>query len=248
MCDDHPVSEQLGTLYGIGVGPGDPEMLTLKAFRVLKDAEVVFAPTGGKGGGSLARRIVEGLLEGQSANRFQELEFPMSSDPAVLRRHWCENARTVRDACRTHRTIVFLTLGDPSIYSTFAYLVEELSSLEPSLQVVTVPGISTMSLAAGRFNLPLLTGSQRLVLTPLPEELETLREVLHRFDTVVIYKIGSRLQELKELLAEEGLERGAYFASRVGRPEEKLSKGLDQVDGRRGYLSTVIVKTGEARA
>jgi len=230
------------------VGPGDPELLTIKAYNLIREADVVFVPSPRKGGKSSAQSIAEGIMEDKDSVEFKELVFPMSRNDEVLEKRWKENAEIVLEACRKYLKVVFLTLGDPAIYSTFAYLMQEVRRLAPELPVVTVPGIPTLTLAVDLLNIPLITGEQKLVLTPLPQKTDSLRPLLSQFDTVVIYKIGERLKELKAVIKEEGLEDCCYFVSRAGMPGQYTARGLSNIDsGQVGYLSTMIVKPAEKR-
>lgn len=228
-------------LWGIGTGPGEPELLTLKAHRLIREADIVFAPKARVKGDSLALDIVKGA--GLKDISYREIEFPMITDKQKLRYKWDAAAQYVIDQLGENKTGVFITLGDPGIYSTWTYLQQALNRKESNLKTGTVPGISTMNAAAAALGQPLLTGNEKLALLPLPEDLHELKIYIQLFDTLVIYKVASRLEELTILLEQWGLAEQAALIHRAGLPEEKIFPiltGLQQKSD--GYLSTVIIR------
>jgi len=227
-------------LWGIGIGPGEPELLTLKAHRLIRKADIVFAPKARIKGDSLALDIVKGA--GLKDISYKEIEFPMITDKQKLRYKWDAAAQYVINQLGINRTGVFITLGDPGIYSTWTYLQQALDRKESNLKTGTVPGISTMNAAAAALGQPLLTGNEKLALLPLPEDLHELKTYIQLFDTLVIYKVASRLEELTILLEQWGLAEQAALIHRVGLPEEKIFPVLTGLHKKSdGYLSTVIV-------
>jgi precorrin-2/cobalt-factor-2 C20-methyltransferase len=221
---------------------------------VLQEVDTVYVPVARIGSRSVARTIVEEALEGKCIH-FTELVFPMSRDRNELSQKWAENGRTVVRTLDAGKQAAFVTLGDPAIYSTYTYLLEALHEQRPEITVETIPGITTFTLAAAKLDIPLVIGDERMVLTPLPARVADLQEMLDRFDTLVVYKIGERLQELVTFLktaAEEASAQGrrSYFVSRAGMEEEYICDDIDQLSAEvNGYLSTLIIKSrGEAKA
>ncbi len=151
------MSPQTGTLYGIGVGPGDPELITLKALKVLQRVPHIFASCSPKNTYSLALDIVRCHLNGAG---IEHLPFPMTKDPEVLQEAWEGNARRVLEVLDTGSDAAFVTLGDPLTYSTFGYLLKTLKRLRPSVRVVTIPGITSYSAAAALTHIPLAEGEE----------------------------------------------------------------------------------------
>ena len=137
---------KFGVLYGIGVGPGDPDLMTLKGARVLQGCRHVFVPKARSENGSIALAIAGRYLRADSL--IHELVFPMSDDSGELSLHWAQAARSVADVVGMGEDACFLTLGDPLLYSTYIYLVRSLREQLPGLDVVTVPGITAFSAAA----------------------------------------------------------------------------------------------------
>lgn len=241
MCDDPDVRPEL---FGVGIGPGDPLLITLRAAEVLRSAEVVFAPASASSESSLARRIVEG--SGIEPRCYRELSFSMSRDPAVRTRSWDAAAAEVSAALEPGARLAFITLGDPGLYSTWSYLKQALRKRGANLRTETVPGVPTLAAAAAAFDMELVLGEDRLALVPLPPDLSDLEELCRDFDTVVLYKVGRRLGELAEKLRGLGLAQRALLATRVGLPEQTLRRGLEgPVERESGYLSTVILRCGK---
>jgi precorrin-2/cobalt-factor-2 C20-methyltransferase len=229
------------TLYGLGVGPGDPELITLKALKILKEVPVILAPKSRQEGESLALEIVARVLGSAVADKETvELHFPMTRDPARLAEAWREAARTAAGYLRRGRDVAFVTLGDPTFYSTYFLLLDELTRLLPEVTVVTVPGVTSVSACAARLNLPLVQGDERLAVVSGAEEPESLRRVLEEFSCTVILKVGRHLARLKEILKELGLDKRAVLATRCGLPGERLGSPTGAGEG--DYLSLLVVK------
>ncbi len=229
------------TLYGLGVGPGDPELITLKALKILKEVPVIVAPKSRQEGESLALEIVARVLGPAVADKeTAELHFPMTRDPTRLADAWREAAGTVAGYLRRGRDVAFVTLGDPAFYSTYFLLVEELARVLPEARVVTVPGVTSVSACAARLNVPLVQGDERLAVVSGAEEPQYLRRVLEEFSCTVILKVGRHLARLREILNALGLEERAVLATRCGLPGERL--GPPAGPGEADYLSLLVVK------
>lgn len=237
MCHDNRIK---GVLYGIGLGPGDPELLTLKAARLLKEADVVLVPKGKKTGESVARLIVTAAV-GEDLP-FRELIFPMEKDPIVLEAHWKQAAETTAKELDEGKTIVFVTLGDVSLYSTFSYLSQALEKVG-DYRIERVPGISSIQIGAARLSRELALGSGSFGVYPLPENIEDLDSALEEHETVVVMKIGGRLEELREFLRSRNLESSAGFIRRAGLPGEVIAPSMSELpEDSEGYLSLALLK------
>ncbi len=146
------MSSTTGTLYGIGVGPGDPELIPLKAVRILQHVNMIFTASSAKNEYSLAVKIAEPHLPASAV--IKTLSFPMTKDPEVTRLAWQGNAQAILDELQSGRDVAFLTLGDPLTYSTYGYILKHIQILAPDLTIVTVPGITSFQAAAARLNTP----------------------------------------------------------------------------------------------
>jgi precorrin-2/cobalt-factor-2 C20-methyltransferase len=234
--------DRRGRLYGVGVGPGDPELLTLKAARVIEAADVVFSPKARVKSESLARSIVEQALDREVS--FRDLVYPMTRNRSVLEEHWSRAACEVLEVLDAGQTAAFITLGDPTLYSTWTYLQRTLHRTRPDVPVEIIPGVSSINLASALAQIPLVIGEERLAVLPLPDELNELEELTVGFDTVVLMKVGKRFPDLAAFLDEHDLSHTSYLVSRAGLGEEQVVKRVDEIQpGQNGYLSLVIIRT-----
>lgn len=226
-----------GRLVGVGVGPGDPELLTLKGLRVLRDADQVFVPVADTGEAGRAERTVSEHLPPE---RLRRLVFALSDDAEARERNWTEAARAVSQYLRRGETCAFATIGDPNVYSTFTYLARTVLERLPDVEVSTVPGITAMQDLASRSGTVLLEGDERLALLPFTAGEGPLREALSDYETVVCYKGGSRLPDVLGAAEEAGRLDRATYGARLGIDGEEIAPASEMV-GREGtYLSTVI--------
>jgi precorrin-2/cobalt-factor-2 C20-methyltransferase len=245
--DDHKEGSnggpvKYGRLYGIGIGPGDPKLITLKGKEILDRVDLIFCPKGDEGGTSWARSIIEATTG--APKEFVELTFPMTRDKKVLKGYWQKAAGRIAEEMAKGKEGAFITLGDPFIYSTYIYLLKTLRHDFPHIEVETIPGITAFNAAAARAQVPLVQGEERLAVLPVTKTLKGLREAFEAFDTVILMKVGSKLDRVMALLKEMDLLKSSVLVSRLGHPEEKIISNLSSLEGdkRAGYLSVVIVK------
>lgn len=224
------------TLYCVGVGPGDPELITLKAVRLLREADRIFYPLKRKDDASTARTIVEPHLVGRSP-AWIPLLYPMESDRETLALQWEKNARLILDHQRQGGKGVFITLGDPCIYSTFMLTAPHLEENHVPFEVV--PGIPSFLAGAATAKMPLVLDDESLLIRP-GNDGRVLKETLQLADTVVVMK-ASMGETLSELGALEGRE--SVVVERVGMADEKITRGtsIKGID-LSSYFSLVIVK------
>ena len=219
------MSSEMGTLYGIGVGPGDPEWITVKGLRLLQAAPVVCFPAGKDGGAGYAHSIVAQYLDA-GRQELVPLSFPMSRKAEVLRAAWEAAGATVAGFLEAGRDVAFLTEGDPLFYSTFIYLAEAARVRLSGCRVVTVPGVTSLAGCASAAGLPLAD----------------LDRVLDEFEVVVVMKAAAYLDRVLPALQQRGLLQSAVLVERCGTGEERVIVGEALAGiGRQHYLSTLII-------
>ena len=235
-----------GKLYGVGIGPGDPKLLTLKAKEALDKADIIFAPKGSDDGISVARGIIEQVIE--SKKIYVELTFPMTKDKNLLQKYWRKAAQRIVGEIKKGKQAAFVTLGDPFIYSTYIYLLKMFKQDFPKIDVETIPGISAFNAAASRAGFSLLEGKEKMAVLPVTETLDGIEEALKDFDTVVLMKVGAKLQKVIHLLKQKGLAKTAVLVSRAGHPNEKIIRNIASIkDKELGYLSVILVRSLPAK-
>lgn len=234
-----------GHLYGIGVGPGDPELLTVKAARVLGSVDVILAASSTKNDDSLALDIARPHLAPNA--RVIRLGFPMSRDETVLRAAWMANARLVLEELRQGHTAAFLTLGDPLLYSTFAYLLRTLRTLAPEQPVTIIPGITSFQAAAAATETVLAESAQNLLILPGIRHVDELRHGLEHAENAVILKTYTNFQSIRDELANFHPQKHCIFASRVGMKDEFITRSLDQAPDNPAYLSLLLLTADDSK-
>lgn len=230
-----------GTLYGIGVGPGDPELIPLKAVRILEKVDMVFAASSSKNPYSLAVGIARHHIPENTP--VIKLPFPMTKDSDETRRAWDENARTIIEAVESGKKAAFITLGDPSTYSTFGYVLQSIRRLAPDLPVETIPGITSYQACAARLNLPLVEGEQSLWITSGVNGGDRLRSISPKPENIVFMKAYRNAGDISEALAESGMIQNSVGISCCGLPEEEIISDVREFKTRKpGYWTVIIAK------
>jgi precorrin-2/cobalt-factor-2 C20-methyltransferase len=228
------------TLVGVGVGPGDPELITVKAVRVLQDADLVLVPVLDLAEQGRAEATV---LANVSHDRIRRVVFALNERTDRGRREaaWDAAAAAAAAAFTAGAALVaFATIGDPNVYSTFTYLAGTVRELVDGLTVTTVPGITAMQDLAARSGTVLCEGTETLTLLPLTAGLDAFRAALAGHDTVVGYKSGRHLPEVLTAVREAGRLDEAVHGACLGLPDEDIRPAAE-VTGPAPYLSVLVV-------
>ncbi|MDX6209951.1 MAG: precorrin-2/cobalt-factor-2 C20-methyltransferase [Frankiales bacterium] len=222
-------------LVGVGVGPGDPELVTVKAVRELREAAVVFVPVTDTGEIGRAEATVLAYVD---EARVRRLRFAIHDDDA--RRHAWDQAGAEVAAALEQGDAAFATIGDPNIYSTFTYLAATVCDLLPGVEISTVPGITAMQDLAARSGTVLVEGTETLALLPFTAGAAALAHALDTFDTVVAYKGGRRFEAVIDVVRRAGRIDEAVYGARLGLDGEEVL-GAAEHTGPAHYLSTLLV-------
>ena len=240
-----------GIFYGVGIGPGDPELMTVKSIKVLEAVPVIAVPSSTDPDVKLKSRALQVV---RSALSFTDkevlaLHMPMTKDRALSLASRERAAGAVVERLKTGADVAFITVGDPSLYSTFGYLAPLVRVALPEVRIEVVPGVSSISAAASLVQSPIAESDEKVMIVPASYNIDELRGWLKSFDTVVLMKVNKRMEEIATLLQEIGLSGNATFASMVGWPDEEVVTDMESLKGRDlDYFSMLIIKTGCALA
>lgn len=237
-----------GTFYVVGVGPGDPQLMTLKAADVLKRCNVWFVPSAFENGGSMALEIASGAVD-QSGKTILSHRFPMKQvhraqepDPEV-KQAWKIAAETIMENLKNGRDVVFPTLGDPAIYSTGFYVCETLQEYGSEFNIEIIPGVSAFGAASAVSELPLCLGDEKMVVIPATFENDRIKELLELCDIAVFMKVYKVMPRLVKLFDELGITENAVLIERCSLKDERIWKDVrTAVDEKLHYFSTLLVR------
>ncbi|MGI0029486.1 MAG: precorrin-2 C(20)-methyltransferase [Nitrososphaera sp.] len=234
-------------LYCVGCGPGDPELITVRAVNIIKSAEVIFAPTAREGKPSIALAIVEKYLD-RSAKKVS-LVFPMVKDRDSLKEYWKRNAEEIACEVRSGKNVVYLTVGDPALYSTWIYIHRQIRKDHRDIEVEIVPGIASMFAIAANAQISLAEGDETVAVVPACYDLDRVRKAAGACDTVIFLKDGRYFDSVIETLGQTGFPDGATIAiaQNVSDKGEILEvRKLSELLGKKGptekYFSIMVAK------
>lgn len=228
-----------GKLYGVGVGPGDPELMTIKAKRVLEQVAYLAIPITAKGKPSQALAIAQGVLE--KRNEILELLFPMTFDEKILGNSWETALKQVREKLDLGMDVAFITLGDPTVYSTYMYLHKVLK--KEGYETEIIPGITSFCASAARAGVSLGENREIIAIVPSAYECDNLEDILDSFDNVVLMKVSKNFSKLKAKLKEKKLLDKTVLVSRCGLADETIQFDFDAEDFENlSYFTTMIIK------
>lgn len=226
-----------GKLIGIGVGPGDTELLTLKAAKVLKTVPVVFSPKSAKEKESIALSIVRPILEERKDyKRLMLVEpiFPMIEDKDELEKIWNSAAEMIAQYLDSGRDVAFITLGDTSVFSTYSYVQKRLIN---RYEIETIPGITSFTACAAARNKALVEQNQ--ILTVVPKIDDRLEQILEYSDSIVLMKASRNTSDLEAKIEEKDRKKEIYSVQNCTRENEKMIEGFSN---EKPYLTTTIIK------
>jgi precorrin-2/cobalt-factor-2 C20-methyltransferase len=230
------IKMEKGTLYGVSIGPGDPELITVKAMNILSKSKYIATPHTGTGD-SLAMNIVSQAVD-LSDKEIMLLEFPMTKDKDILTKSHNEAADRVAKVLDSGEDVAMLNLGDVTIYSTFAYTMDKL--LEKDYNVEVIPGVTSFCASASELKIGLTTMNEPLHIIPATGI--DMKEALEMPGSKVFMKIGKSMPKLIETLKELDIKDNVYAVENCGLENQKVYNSLDEFDGKMGYFTIVVVK------
>ncbi|NWF58649.1 MAG: precorrin-2 C(20)-methyltransferase [Fischerella sp.] len=231
----------IGILYGISVGTGDPELITVKGLRLLQNSPVVAFPAGVQGKPGMAQQIVAPWLSQEQVQI--ALTFPYVQDMTVLTQAWQAAAEQVWHYLQTGQDVAFACEGDVSFYSTFTYLAQTLQQLHPEVKVQLIPGVCSPMAAAAVLGLPLTIRQQRLAILPAIYTIAELESVLDWADVVVLMKVSSVYEQAWQVLQQRGLLENSWVVEKATLPDMVIYSDLrDRPKLELPYFSLLIVK------
>ena len=237
-----------GTLYGVGVGPGAPDLLTLRARDVLRRVPVLALPRSSDHGASMAWQIARPVVGDVTGQERLFLTFPMSRDPARLVPAWDRALTAIGERLAQGKDVAFATEGDPSLYSTFIYLARQAPERWPGVTIEIVPGVSSVTAVPAVTGVPLADGQERIAIVPAAYGITDLPGLLRQFDTVVLMKIGPEMGRIIAALEKHGLLDRAVYVAKATMREERVVRDLRLVEGERGDCFAMCVVTKRDRS
>lgn len=223
-----------GTLYGVGVGPGDPELMTLKAVRLIRENKVIAVP-GAVPEETVAYKIAVQAVPELANKELLPIYMPMTHNPEELERNHAKGAKDLEEVLDKGENIIFLTLGDPCVYSTFSYLQRRVEN--DGYQTALVSGITSFCAAAARLNIPLSEWNEQLHVVPAVHRLDS---TLSESGNYILMKSGKKMNQVKEILAESG--RDVLMVENCGMENEHIYRSVEEIPDDAGYYSLIIAK------
>lgn len=229
-----------GRLYGVGVGPGDPELISIKACRILQLADVLAAPSSSVEGTDIALDIASYYIK--PSTEILHLPFPMTSDRTVLEQQWDKNARSLQERLDLGQNVAFVTIGDPMIYSTYIYMLQRLVKL--GYDIETIPGIPSFCASAAVAQIPLGKGGDAITIIPGdPQKVLDAQSGIS--GTLVFMKPSGHGRKIAHMLAQAGY-RNATLISHAGQRGQKIWRDISAADWEDiDYMSIIIARKDE---
>ena len=236
-------------LIGIGVGPGDPDLLTVKAVKAIHNADIIMCPASGEDRPSIALSVVSSLIDKSNNQDIVKLIFPMTKDRDVLEQTWKKNAKIMANTVLSGKNVVYLTVGDPYLYSTWIYMHKDLTENYPDMQISVIPGIVSIFTFASKVGVSIAEGSEKVAIIPSCYDLSSVKEIAKHSETLVFLKDGRYFDKVIQVLRESGFPDDSIFAigQDLGTENEiirklTLAQADDGVTLATKYFSILVVK------
>ena len=231
----------IGKFYGVGVGPGAEDLLTVRATEIIKTADIICIPRSSAEKESVAFKVASKYINPQA--EIVEISTPMTRDQAILNTEWQSGAEKIVKLLKDGKTVAFISIGDSMLFSTYTYLLKKVQRSLPEASVESIPGITSFSATAALLNMALAEGNEKLAIIPAIDDPADLRTILKQFSNVVLMKVAGKYDEILDILNELGLEDKAVYMSKLGYPDQFFTYDLESLRGvKKEYLSLILVK------
>ena len=236
------------SLIGIGVGPGDPELLTVKAVKAIQNADTIMCPASNKDRPSIALSVVSSLIDKSKNQEIIKLIFPMTKDKDILEQTWKRNAKIMAETVLTGKNVVYLTVGDPFLYSTWIYMHKDLKENYPNMNISVIPGIVSIFTFASKVGVSVAEGAEKVAIIPSCYDLSSVKEIAKHSESMIFLKDGRYFDQVIKVLKESGFPDDSIFAigQDLGTENEIIRKmTLGEVNNgtlTTKYFSILVVK------
>ena len=231
-----------GSFYGVGVGPGDPELLTIKAQKTLQKVAVISFTQLDDGKESYALSVVRGVLE-TAEPEFLAITIPSDDETPVSPQTWTDAAAEIAGHLSQGKDVAFITEGDPMLYSEFFQVLGSVKSVVPNLEFEVIPGVSSVMAAAASSGTPLVTHGQRLTILPKVYGIDDLREAITNSDTTVLMEVDHDLLQALANLEKLGLTGKATYVRQASTSRENVVEDISKLEAEDlDYFSLLIIR------
>lgn len=235
-------NNRTGSLYGVGVGPGDPELLTIKAQKTLQKVAVISFTQLDDGKESYALSVVQGVLEAAKPE-FLAITIPSDDETPVSPQTWTDAAAEIAGHLSQGKDVAFITEGDPMLYSEFFQVLGSVQSVVPDLEFEVIPGVSSVMAAAASSGMPLVTHGQRLTILPKVYGIDDLREAITNSDTTVLMEVDRDLLQALANLEKLGLAGKATYVRQASTSRENVVEDISKLEAEDlDYFSLLIIR------
>ncbi|WP_061248055.1 precorrin-2 C(20)-methyltransferase [Leptospira alstonii] len=235
-------SKKYGKLYGVGVGPGATDLITLRAVQILNSVNVLAIPKSSEHLDPFAWRVCSPIIGENPSQEKLFLHFPMTKDSKILIPAWDKAFAEIGERLERGHNVAFITQGDPSVYSSWSYLLEEAGDRWPGIEVEIVPAVSSITAIPAVLQTPLADGRERFCVIPGTYGIEDLPELVRHFDTIVLTKVGQVVPRLVSILKELNILKNAIYVSYGTTDRQKIVKDLETIQNEScDYFSTVVL-------
>ena len=238
----------MASLIGIGVGPGDPELLTVKAVKAIHNADIIMCPASNEDRPSIALSVVSSIIDKSKNQKIVKLIFPMTKDKDILKQTWKRNAKIMAETVLSGKNVVYLTVGDPFLYSTWIYMHKDLKENYPEMDISVIPGIVSIFTFAAKVGVSVAEGAEKVAIIPSCYDLSSVKEIAKHSESMIFLKDGRYFDQVIKVLKESGFPDDSIFAigQDLGTKNEIIRKmTLGEVNDETlttKYFSILVVK------